>query len=434
MTEPASTPPDGGEGTVVSPLAPKNGFPELPVVNGADVVTAASGIRYTGRDDVMVISLAPGSAVAGVFTRSSTRSESVRDCERKLRQAGGDHEAAPIGILACAGNANTFTGSHGRDCVERTASALAAKIDTSPERVFTAFTGVIGERFPTDRAIAAIDGLELTGGLKDGTDSFARAAAAIMTTDTFPKGAGCKVPLGETEIAISGIAKGSGMIAPDMATMLAFVATDARIDQGLLQELVTKANSATFNSTTVDGDTSTSDTLIVAATGQSGVEVSEQVPGSINAFADGLENVMHDLALQVVRDGEGATKLVEISVQGGASPDSAKRIAMTIANSPLVKTAISGEDPNWGRIVMAVGKSGETVDADRLSISFGDTLVAAAGEPVQPADEIEKTVAQYMKRPEIRITADVGAGTSTATVWTCDFSARYVEINADYRS
>ena len=423
-----------GQTVAVSPLAPVDGFPELPAIDGVTITTGASGVRYHGRDDVMVASIAPGSTVAGVFTRSSTRSASVRDCERKLAFAARSDKGGPFGLLACAGNANTFTGKHGRDCVELTASALGRKLGTSTERVFTAFTGVIGERLPAERVLATLDQLDLVHGPERRADGFEKAAAAIATTDTFPKGAGRRIPLGDREIRIAGIAKGSGMIAPDMATMLAFVFTDAKIEQDLLQRLVATANEATFNSTTVDGDTSTSDTLIVTATGRSGVEVSEHEPAVLESFAAGLECVMLDLAHQVIRDGEGATKFVEIEVRGGASPESAKRVAMAIANSPLVKTAVSGEDPNWGRIVMAIGKSGEAVDPDRLTISLGDTLVASGGESARPPDEIERVMAAYMRQPELRIVADVGAGSSAATVWTCDLSKRYVEINADYRS
>ena len=423
-----------GQTVAVSPLAPVDGFPELPAIDGVTITTGASGVRYHGRDDVMVASIAPGSTVAGVFTRSSTRSASVRDCERKLALAARSDKGGPFGLLACAGNANTFTGKHGRDCVELTASALGRKLGTSTERVFTAFTGVIGERLPAERVLATLDQLDLVHGPERRADGFEKAAAAIATTDTFPKGAGRRIPLGDREIRIAGIAKGSGMIAPDMATMLAFVFTDAKIEQDLLQRLVATANEATFNSTTVDGDTSTSDTLIVTATGRSGVEVSEHEPAVLESFAAGLECVMLDLAHQVIRDGEGATKFVAIEVRGGASPESAKRVAMAIANSPLVKTAVSGEDPNWGRIVMAIGKSGEAVDPDRLTISLGDTLVASGGESARPPDEIERVMAAYMRQPELRIVADVGAGSSAATVWTCDLSKRYVEINADYRS
>ena len=430
--DPAAIPAD--QFVAVSPLAPVDGFPELPSVEGVTIATGASGVRYRDRDDVMVASIASGSTVAGVFTRSSTRSESVRDCERKLALAAHADQSEPFGLLACAGNANTFTGKHGRNCVELTASALGRKLDMSAERVFTAFTGVIGERFPVERVLATLDGLDVPSDPERSTGEFERAAAAIMTTDTFPKGAGRRIPIGGREVRIAGIAKGSGMIAPDMATLLVFVFTDARVDQGLLQRLVGTANEATFNSTTVDGDTSTSDTLIVTATGQSGVEVSERNPAILDSFSAGLEGVMLDLAHQVIRDGEGATKFVEVEIRGCASPESAKRVAMAVANSPLVKTAISGEDPNWGRIVMAIGKSGEAVNPDRLTVSLGDTLVASGGESAQPPGEIEKMLAAYMRQPEIRIEADVGVGSSAATVWTCDLSGRYVEINADYRS
>ncbi|MDE2792837.1 MAG: bifunctional glutamate N-acetyltransferase/amino-acid acetyltransferase ArgJ [Paracoccaceae bacterium] len=423
----------------LSPLAPSGGFPDVPAIAGVTLATAAAGIRYRHRDDVMLATIAPGSTIAGVLTRSETRSASVRDCQVKLAALAGTNGsdsangAGRLGVLACAGNANTFTGRHGASCVDRIAQAVASRIGTSAEKVFTAFTGVIGERLTDDRVCTALDSLvpETQPGSGSAVE---RAAAAIMTTDTFPKGAGQEIELDGGRIGITGIAKGSGMIAPDMATLLAFVFTDARVSQDLLQETVETANATSFNAITVDGDTSTSDTLLVAATGRSGIDITRDRPDTLAAFQNGLASVMQDLAQQVVRDGEGASKFVAIEVTGARSPEAARRVALAVANSPLVKTAIAGEDPNWGRIVMAVGKSGEAIDADRLVIRFGDTAVATGGEAALPADVLEATLADYMRRPELRIGIDLGAGDATATIWTCDLTRRYIEINADYRS
>ncbi len=408
----------------VSPLAPA-AFPDLPVIAGAEFAAVAAGVRYPDRLDVMLARLAPGTTVAGTFTRSQTRSAAVRDCEAKIAAAGADTGAA---ILVNSGNSNAFTGARGADAVAALCEGLAAKLGLPPARVFTASTGVIGEPLPQARIAAKLD--ELIAGLSPG--ALPQAARAIMTTDTFPKGAAAEIEVDGKPVRIAGIAKGSGMIAPDMATMLVYIFTDAAIAQKPLQSMLRRLTDRTFNCITVDSDTSTSDTLLLAATGQGGVRLTDMRSAGAKAFAKALHGVMLDLAHQVVRDGEGATKFVEIAVTGAADAADAKRCALAIANSPLVKTAIAGEDPNWGRIVMAVGKSGAAADRDRLAIRFGDISVARDGT-VDPG-YAEAAGAAYMKQPELRIGVDLGLGNGRATVWTCDLTHRYVEINADYRS
>jgi glutamate N-acetyltransferase/amino-acid N-acetyltransferase len=377
-------------------------------------------VRYAGRTDVMLARLAPGTTVAGVFTRSATRSAAVLDCEAKI---GGD-PGAGAAILVNSGNANAFTGRRGKAAVEAVTAAAAKRLGIPAERVFTASTGVIGEPLPHERITACLD--DLVARLVP--DGLGAAARAIMTTDTFAKGATETVTIDGQHVRIAGIAKGSGMIAPDMATMLVYIFTDAAMEQPVLQDMLSALNRTTFNCITVDGDTSTSDTLLMAATGASGIRVTETSVG----FMEALRRVMLDLAHQVVRDGEGATKFVEVSVTGAASDAEAHVHAKSIANSPLVKTAIAGEDPNWGRIVMAVGKSGMRADRDRLSIWFGDLEMARAGE-VSP-DHDEARAAAYMKNREIVIHVDLGIGGGTARVWTCDLTHGYIAINADYRS
>ncbi|RKF13446.1 bifunctional glutamate N-acetyltransferase/amino-acid acetyltransferase ArgJ [Roseovarius spongiae] len=405
--------------THVSPLAPA-AFPDLPVIEGVRFATVAAGVRYSGRTDVMLAALDPGATVAGVFTRSATRAAPVLDCQAKI----GRDDDAGAAIIVNSGNANAFTGRRGIESVRAVTSAVAEALDIPEARVFSSSTGVIGEPMKHDRIIAAID--ELTGALK--RDGIAEAAHAIMTTDTFPKGAATEVLIDGEAVRITGIAKGSGMIEPDMGTMLVYIFTDARADLPVLQSMVSALNAKTFNCITVDSDTSTSDTLLVAATGASGVTITENSVG----FMEGLRRVMLDLAHQVVRDGEGATKFVEVSVTGAHSDAEAQVHAKSIANSPLVKTAIAGEDPNWGRIVMAVGKSGARADRDTLSIWFGDILVARDGW-VSP-DYSEGDAAAYMKRQDLVIHVDLGLGGGTARVWTCDLTHGYIDINADYRS
>jgi glutamate N-acetyltransferase/amino-acid N-acetyltransferase len=374
--------------------------------------------------------VAPGAAVAGVFTRSATRSAPVLWCEEALASL---HQHGPadggFAIVVNSGNANAFTGRAGRTAVQRTVAAAAATLGVPERHVFVASTGVIGEPLPAERIVAAMQALH------DGLDAggAALAAKAIMTTDTFPKGATATVELEGVPVRIAGFAKGSGMIAPDMATMLVFLFTDAAIAPDVLQAMVVRANARSFNCITVDGDTSTSDSLYMAATGRAAMApVATEADARAATFETALNRVMLELAHQVVRDGEGATKFVEIRVSGAASDGAARRVGLAIANSPLVKTAIAGEDPNWGRIVMAVGKAGEAADRDRLSIRFGDILVAEAGW-VSP-DYSEAAGADYMKRQDLVIGVDLGIGDGEATVWTCDLTHRYIEINADYRS
>ncbi len=402
----------------VSPLAPE-AFPALPVIDGVTFATVSTGVRYQGRDDVMLAKLAPGTRVAGVFTTSATRAAPVLDCQAKL----GGTSAEGAAILVNSGNANAFTGRNGTAAVDAIVAATASACGVPDSRVFTSSTGVIGEPLPFDRITAHLE--TLSANAQPG--AIDAAARAIMTTDTFAKGATATVETPKGTVKIAGIAKGSGMIAPDMATMLVYIFTDALIDQAELQSLVSTHNATTFNCITVDSDTSTSDTLLVAATGASDVDV-----GGAAAFSDALRAVMLELAHLVVRDGEGATKFVEITVTGAASDADAKTHALSIANSPLVKTAIAGEDPNWGRVVMAVGKSGAAADRDRLSIRFGDVLVAEKGW-VSPTYD-ETAAAAHMKGAELSISVDVGLGAGCATVWTCDLTHGYIDINADYRS
>ncbi|MEE4188305.1 MAG: bifunctional glutamate N-acetyltransferase/amino-acid acetyltransferase ArgJ [Roseobacter sp.] len=404
--------------TAVSPLAPES-FPTLPVIEGVSFSTVAAGVRYSGRTDVMLAKCVPGTSIAGVFTRSATRAAPVLDCQEKL---GGQSDAAAA-ILVNSGNANAFTGRNGRVAVKAITEATARICNLPEARVFTASTGVIGEPLPHDRVTAKI------ADLSDGLDAagIESAARAIMTTDTFPKGACAEVTVDGQTVRIAGIAKGSGMIAPDMATMLVYIFTDALIAQPDLQAMVSAHADTTFNAITVDSDTSTSDSLIVAATGTSSVDVTGNAD-----FNAALHSVMLELAHLVVKDGEGATKFVEIAVTGAASDADAKIHALSIANSPLVKTAIAGEDPNWGRIVMAIGKSGAAADRDTLSIRFGDVLVAENGW-VSPTYK-EADAATHMKQQDIVIAVDIGIGNGAATVWTCDLTHGYIDINADYRS
>ncbi|WP_209506933.1 MULTISPECIES: bifunctional glutamate N-acetyltransferase/amino-acid acetyltransferase ArgJ [unclassified Ruegeria] len=404
--------------TKVSPLAPAS-FPDLPAIDGVRFATVAAGVRYQGRTDVMLAVLDPGTSVAGVFTRSATRAAPVLDCQDKI---GGPSDG-PAAILVNSGNANAFTGHYGQTSVAEVTQAISKATGVPVERVFTSSTGVIGEPLAHDRIIAKLETLK--AGLS--RHAIEDAARAIMTTDTFPKGAVAQVEIDGKTVSIAGIAKGSGMIAPDMATMLVYIFTDAQVEQSALQAMLGAQTDRTFNCITVDSDTSTSDSLLLCATGASGVDATGNA-----AFAEALEAVMLDLAQQVVRDGEGATKFVEIRVTGAATDADAKTHGLAIANSPLVKTAIAGEDPNWGRIVMAIGKSGAAADRDLLSISFGDILVAEKGW-VSP-DYSEDAAAAYMKGQDLVIAVGLGLGAGKSTVWTCDLTHGYIEINADYRS
>ncbi|WP_374642888.1 bifunctional glutamate N-acetyltransferase/amino-acid acetyltransferase ArgJ [Tabrizicola sp.] len=407
----------------VSPLAPA-AFPVLPPIKGAEFAAVEAGVRYQNRKDVMLVRLAPGTAMAGVFTRSSTRSGCVRDCQAKLAlKAPADAGAA---IIVNSGNSNAFTGAVGDAAVAAVTGAVAEALGVPASRVFSSSTGVIGEPLPFEKITAKVP--DLMAALTE--DAVEMAAQAIMTTDTFPKGAAATVQGEGGTIHIAGIAKGSGMIAPDMATMLVYIFTDAKISQANLQKMLSRNVDATFNSITVDSDTSTSDTLLVAATGRS--EAAEVKGAVAKAFETALAGVMRDLALQVVRDGEGATKLVEVRVTGAASDEDAAKVAFSIANSPLVKTAVAGQDPNWGRIVAAVGKSGAQADRDLLTIRFGDILVAEKGW--RNPDYQEEQGANYMLGQELLFHVDLGLGKSKRSVWTCDLTSRYIEINADYRS
>lgn len=403
----------------VAPLAPA-AFPDLPVIAGARFAAAKAGVKYADRFDVMLAELAPGSTIAGTFTKSSTRSAPVLDCQAKL---GGSADKGAAFVVN-AGNSNAFTGKAGEISVDAITKSVADTLGVPQSRVFSASTGVIGEPLPHDKIIARMD--ELAGTLVP--DGMQAAAEAIRTTDTFAKGAKADVKIGDRLVHIAGIAKGSGMIAPDMATMLVFIFTDAKIAQDDLQAMLSDLTDTSFNAITVDSDTSTSDTLLLAATGASGVDVDQN-----NAdFRAALNTVMLDLAHQVVRDGEGATKFVEVRVTGAKSDADAKTHALAIANSPLVKTAVAGEDPNWGRVVAAIGKSGAYAERDKLAISFGDILVAEKGF-VSP-DYREDQGAAYMKNDELVIHVDFGIGDGQSKVWTCDLTHAYIQINADYRS
>ncbi|OOY30343.1 bifunctional ornithine acetyltransferase/N-acetylglutamate synthase [Thioclava sp. F36-6] len=410
----------------ISPLAPAK-FPDLPEIAGVEFASAAAGVKYAGRTDVMLARVAPGASIAGVFTTSSTRAACVLDCQEKLAMRAPSETGAAI--IVNSGNANAFTGKSGQESVDKVTGAVAQALDMPISRVFSSSTGVIGEPLPHDKIVAVIDGLTQRlspAGIED-------AARAIMTTDTYPKGAFAEVQGEGGKIKIAGIAKGSGMIAPNMATMLVYIFTDAKIAPARLQKMLSRQVDDTFNAITVDSDTSTSDALIVAATGKSdAAEIADLRSDPAKAFEAGLREVMMDLAHQVVKDGEGATKFVEIRVTRARSIEDAHKIAMSIANSPLVKTAIAGEDANWGRVVAAVGKSGAEADRDKLKISFGDMVVAEKGWRVP--DYSEEAASAYMKNDELVIGVDLGLGRASKSVWTCDLTHRYIDINADYRS
>lgn len=411
---------------IVSPLAPAS-FPALPQIAGVEFASAAAGVKYAGRTDVMLGSIAPGSSLAGVFTTSSTRAACVLDCQAKLRMRVPKDAGAAI--IVNSGNANAFTGKNGQKGVDMVTGAVAKALDLPISRVFSSSTGVIGEPLPYEKIVLAVDELKARlspAGIED-------AARAIMTTDTYPKGASATIQGEGGEIRIAGIAKGSGMIAPNMATMLVYIFTDAKIAPARLQKMLSRQVDDTFNAITVDSDTSTSDALILAATGQSpAAEITDLRSQVAKDFEAGLRAVMMDLAHQVVKDGEGATKFVEIRVTRAASAEDAHKVAMAVANSPLVKTAIAGEDANWGRVVAAVGKSGAKADRDKLTISFGDMVLAEKGWRVP--DYSEEAASAYMKNSELVIGVDLGMGRAAKSVWTCDLTNRYIDINADYRS
>lgn len=410
----------------LSPLAPKAGFPELEKIDGVKFASICAGVKYKDRLDVMLAEVCKNSSIAGVFTSSETRSAAVRDCQKKLSSI--NLSTGPFAIVVNSGNSNAFTGSKGINAVTEICAKYGKELNLSEDNVFTASTGVIGE--PLDWKKIATVSTQLVNSLS--SDGLKDAAKAIMTTDTYAKGSSGNFLIDDKKIKISGIAKGSGMIAPDMATMLVYIFTDAKISQVLLQKTVSDLNVETFNSITVDGDTSTSDSLMVVATGKSGCVIEEQDYKQLHEFRKALLGVMKDLAHQVVKDGEGASKFIEVKVSGASSFVAARKVAKSIANSPLVKTAIAGEDPNWGRIVMAIGKSGARVDRDLLQISFGNILVAENGW-VSP-NYSEDRAAKYMKNDDILIHVDLGLGSFKSVFWTCDLTQEYVSINADYRS
>jgi glutamate N-acetyltransferase/amino-acid N-acetyltransferase len=409
----------------VSPLAPSN-FPDMPEIAGVRLSTAAAGIRYKGRTDVLLALLDKGTTVAGVFTKSKCPSAPVDWCREKVK--GGRARV----LVVNSGNANAFTGRTGREATKYTAASAGKAAGCKPGEVFLASTGVIGE--PLDaRAFDRVMG-GLVAAAKPG--GFEQAARAIMTTDTFPKGASETAKLGDATVTICGIAKGAGMIAPDMATMLSFVFTDAPIAAPVLQTLLAKGVVDSFNAVTIDGDTSTSDTLLAFATGAAAAYgaplVARASDPRLKGFVKAFDTVLKSLAELVARDGEGARKLVEVIVEGAASAKSARRIAMSIANSPLVKTAVAGEDANWGRVVMAVGKAGEPADRDRLSIWFNGIRVAHKGMRDPGYDEAE--VSAEMKKHVIELKVALGMGRGRDRVLTCDLTKEYVAINGDYRS
>ena len=406
----------------VSPLAPAR-IPEIAPLAGVRFAAGMAGVRYAGRTDLMLAELAPGSTVAAVFTRSTTCGAPVDWCREIL--PGGRVRA----VVVNSGNANVFTGAKGRRVVEDTAAAAAKALGCDPAEVFVSSTGVIGEPPPGEKIVAALPGLAA----QLSADGWGAAARAIMTTDTFPKLAEATAEIDGVPVRIAGFAKGSGMIAPNMATMLGYVFTDAAIAAPALQALLVSSADRSFNSITVDGDTSTSDTVLLCATGQAGHRPVERAGDPrLAAFVTALDSVMIDLAHQIVKDGEGAEKFVTIAVTGAASDEAARRIGLTIGNSPLVKTALAAGDANWGRIVMAVGKSGERAERDRLSVSVGGVRIAEAGGPVPGYDE--RPVAAHMAGREILIEVDLGIGAGQATVWTCDLTHRYIDINGSYRS
>jgi glutamate N-acetyltransferase/amino-acid N-acetyltransferase len=398
----------------------------MPALRGVRMATAAAGIKYKNRTDVLLMVFDKPASVAGVFTKSKCPSAPVDFCRANL--GGGVARA----VVVNSGNANAFTGVKGKAATELTAKSAAVAVGCSENEVFLASTGVIGEPLDATKFAGVLGDMQRMAE----ADFWQEAAKAIMTTDTYPKVATRTAEIGGVIVTINGIAKGAGMIAPDMATMLSFVVTDADIEPAALQSLLSSGVGSTFNSVTVDSDTSTSDTLMLFATGAAAedgqVKVTSADDERLSAFRASLNDLLKDLALQVVRDGEGARKMVEVTVTGAENDAAAKKIALSIANSPLVKTAVAGEDANWGRVVMAVGKSGEMADRDRLAIWFGGVRVAVNGERDPDYSEAETTA--VMRQEDISVKVDIGLGQGTATVWTCDLTKEYVAINGDYRS
>ena len=414
-----------GQITTRSPFTPES-LPRLGPIAGVRFATAEAGIKYRGRTDLMVAVLDAGTTAAGVLTQSKTASAPVLLCREHLK--GG---AARL-LIVNSGNANAFTGKRGREAVEITVEAGAKAARCVTDDVFVASTGVIGEPLDAGKFAHLLDKL-----VQDAApDAFELSARAIMTTDTYPKLATRTARIGGVDVTINGFCKGAGMIAPDMATMLAFIFTDAAIGSEALQALLSEHVVTTFNSMTIDGDTSTSDTCLLFATGaaeaRGQARVTDAADPALAEFSGALHDLMRDLAIQVAKDGEGLSKFVTFIVEGAESVHAARRIALACANSPILKTAIAGEDPNWGRVVMAVGKAGEAADRDKLAIWFGPYCVARDGE--RAAEYDEATVAAYMKNREIVIRVNAGVGEGTAHVWTCDLTHDYVSINADYRS
>ncbi|MBO31547.1 MAG: bifunctional ornithine acetyltransferase/N-acetylglutamate synthase [Rhodospirillaceae bacterium] len=409
-----------------SPLAP-DAFPAMSSVDGVRMAAAQCNVRYVNKTDVMLAVMEPGTTAAGVFTQSKTAAAPVDWCRDMLK--GGNYQDGTIkALIVNSGNANAFTGRAGIAAVEKMAAATAEAAGCRQEDVFIAQTGVIGEPIEVDKITASLPGLKADLG-----SNWENAAQAIMTTDTYPKGASATADIGGTKVTIAGIAKGSGMIAPDMATMLAFVFTDAALPREVLQNLLADSADKSFNAITVDSDTSTSDTVLAFATGRvENPEIAFYDDRALQDFRAKFDGVMTDLAHQIVRDGEGAKKFITIKITGAEDDGAAKKIGMTIANSPLVKTAIAGEDANWGRVVMAVGKSGEKADRDKLTIAMGGITIAELGQIADGYDEAP--VAQHMKGQNIDIAVDVGISAGKATVWTCDLTHDYISINADYRT
>jgi glutamate N-acetyltransferase/amino-acid N-acetyltransferase len=407
----------------VSPLAPKS-YPKLPPLAGVRLATVAAGVRYQQRTDVMLALLAPGTQVAGVFTTSKTASAPVLWCQKHLKQGGARC------LVVNSGNANAFTGKAGLEGVNEIAASAAAIVGCRPSEVFMASTGVIGEPLPTSKITAVLSGLVEQGA----AGNWREAADAIMTTDTYPKAATATATIDGVKVTINGIAKGSGMIAPDMATMLSFVFTDANLPASALQECLGAGVGPSFNAITVDSDTSTSDTLLLFATGKGARHAAITKAGDkkLVDFRRKLDALLLDLALQVVKDGEGAEKLIRVDVTGAESDAAAKRIALSIANSPLVKTAIAGNDANWGRIVMAVGKAGEKADRDLLKISIGGQVLAEKG--MRAAKYNEAAATKAVSGREVEIAVDLGLAKGAARVWTCDLTHGYIDINGSYRS
>jgi len=406
----------------VSPLAPKS-YPDLPAIDGVRFATAEAGIKYKNRTDVLLMAFDEGTTAAGVLTRSKCSSAAVDWCRANL--PGGKAR----GLVVNSGNANAFTGVKGKESVQLTADYAAKALGCATGEIFLASTGVIGEPLHASKFAGVLD--EAATRLAE--TPWIEPAKAIMTTDTFPKLSGAVLEIDGVEVKINGIAKGSGMIAPDMATMLSFVVTDMPIAADVLQALLSKHVQKSFNSITVDSDTSTSDTLLAFATGKAKLDpITSLTDPRAEVFGEALFDVLFELAILTVRDGEGATKQVAVNVEGATNDASAFRIAKAIADSPLVKTAIAGEDANWGRVVMAVGKAGEPADRDRLAIRFGDLLVAENGERASVYDEAATSA--YMKGEELEVTVSLGLGDGTATVYTCDLTHGYITINGDYRS